>query len=176
MFCPIGFNSRKPGGYKEQAKRMKVWIIMSLLIAALAVPCEAKIFKFGKQIGKKLGEKVMRDTRRNEAKEMLKRIFSDKRLTKFDIELINNFISRRIKGTTVYPYGRNFYKNRIEEIGYKLIDPDLTTKDYELIIDFLRGIYRNRKNLSWLEKVWGALGIYGRQTIIHPWTRPAVRL
>jgi hypothetical protein len=147
-----------------------------LLIIIWCIPAQAGRFGkmcnfFGRELGKSIGSNLQKDIDRTnrelkkewkkerrkiqkETCQLLKDNLIKRRYKKEDLEDIRDFITSRLpKGKKKGPY-----ISIIEEIGYKLIDNDLTIVDYEIIEKFIERIARTWSKRPWYEELFYRLG------------------
>lgn len=165
-------------------KILKIIILSFLLVGFIGQPARAgNVLKFfnhmGKEMGRNIGKSIQEEIDRNnrqmrrnwekqrrkiqkETCQLLKDNLIKKRYKKEDLEDIRDFITSRLPKQK-----KKHYISIIEEIGYKLIDNDLTIVDYEIIKKFIDKIARSWANRPWWEELFYRLG-ENKKARTHP--------
>lgn len=167
---------------------MKKFLIFTCIFLLAATPIHAKkVHTFlGRELGKKIGQKIVEDTKRNQAQlrnqwikqrtkiknetcALFKDLLIRKKILPQDLDTIESFIDNRLPRDWK---PKRPYRSNLERIGHKLIDPSLTIVDYEYLHDLLNRVWNTRPNRSWWEILWNQLGDYGRWTPLRPMPFP----
>jgi hypothetical protein len=134
--------------------------------------------QIGRGLGKKIGQKIVDDVRKDNAKwkqerrkvqretcKLFKDLLIRKKILRQDLDIIEDFIDSRLPRDWM---PRQWYRSDLERIGFKLIDPSLTIVDYEYLKDLFNRIWNTHPNRPWWEIIWNRFGEYGRRNYYRP--------